>query len=355
VDSLATIAVNTGGRAFTNQSNLTKAIDEIVGENGSYYLLGYSPDPVVRDGKYHPFDVKVTRPGLIVRSRKGYVASAPPSASTSGATDLKPVLDKAISAGVNVAGLSLRVFAAPVTSTTAGMTTVVTVELTCPVPIDGKKNLSDNLQLTVVALDPDAKIKASFTRPLHFSTPVPDGAATVSFLINDTITLPSQPLTLRVGVASEGLDRAGTIQLAVDVPKPSDSKLQLGGVVLGFADFGRQATLQRDLINGLVPFQPTTTRTFKTTDTLRVFDRLFWGTKDATADVTLTITGTSTIAPQVVHITGTPPEGNPSRHEGTLATVVPLKGLAAGTYVLHVEARLANGQAARRDVPFEVR
>jgi hypothetical protein len=190
---------------------------------------------------------------------------------------------------------------------------------------------------------------------VHFNSSVVEGATTVSILINETITLPAQPLTLRVGVASQSLGRAGTIQLPIEVPKSSDAKLQLGGVVIGFADFGRESALQRELINSLVPFQPTTTRTFKAADTLRVFDRLFWGSKDATVDVTLTITGPSTIAPQVLHVTGAPAATNASHREGTLTALVPMKGFVPGAYVMHVEARLANGQTSRRDVPFEVK
>jgi hypothetical protein len=293
----------------------------------------------------------VNRPGLIVRPRKGYVAPS----STPVTTDARPVLDTAMSAGVNVSGLQLRAFAAPTTAGDKGMNTVVTIEVTYPAPPDGTSRIEDDLQLSVVALDPDAKIKASSERALHFTTTVLEGATTATFLVNDAILLPSQPLTLRVGVASQALGRAGTIQFPIEVPKPSDSKLQLGGVSIGYADFGRQAALRGEVIKPLVPFQPTTTRTFAATDTLRVFDRLFWGSKDADADVTLTITGATGLTPQVVHVTGTPAAGNASHREGTLTALVPLKDLAAGAYTLRIEGKLANGQTARRDVPFEVK
>ena len=109
-DGLAEVALNTGGRAFLNQSDLTRAVREIVRENGSYYLLGFSPNPPARDGKFHDIDVKVKRPGLRVRSRYGYVAAAP-AAATSDST--KPALDTAMSAGVNVSGLSLQAIVSP--------------------------------------------------------------------------------------------------------------------------------------------------------------------------------------------------------------------------------------------------
>jgi VWFA-related protein len=350
-DYLATVAVNTGGRAFINRSDMTKAVDEIVNENGNYYILGFSPDPVVHDGKFHSIDVKVTRPGLIVRPRAGYVAAS----ATAATTDARPTLDKAISAGVNVSGLSVRAFAAPLASTDKGVNTVVTLELTYPAPVGGSSRVDDTLQTSVVALDSDGKVKAQSGRALQFVSTVPDGAATITVLINDVIVLPSQPLTLRVGAASQALGTAGTVQVTIDVPKPGDSKLQLGGVTIGYADFGRQPALRGDAIKDIVPFQPTTTRTFKTTDTLRVFDRVFWGSKDATAEVTLTIADAVGRAPQVSSVQGLPATGNSSHREGTLTALVPMAGLSAGQHTLHLEARLTNGQVARRDVPFEVR
>ncbi len=74
-DRLAEVAVNTGGRAFTNQSNLSRAVGEILADNGSYYLLGYYPSPFAADGRFHTFGVTVKRPGARVRARSGYVAS----------------------------------------------------------------------------------------------------------------------------------------------------------------------------------------------------------------------------------------------------------------------------------------
>jgi len=52
-DYMATVALTTGGRAFFNSADLARAVTEIVQENGSYYLLGYYPEPFASDGKFH--------------------------------------------------------------------------------------------------------------------------------------------------------------------------------------------------------------------------------------------------------------------------------------------------------------
>ena len=179
------------------------------------------------------------RPGVRVRARPGYVASG----ATAAATDATPVLDTAMSAGVNVSGITLRSFAAPIGSGAKGTTTIVTLEVTYPAPADGSRHIDDDLEMSVLALDPDAKIKASAGHKLHFTGTTPNQSP-VTFLVDDVIDLPSQPLTLRVGLASRVLGKAGTVQFPIDVLKPSDSRLQLSGVVLGFDGQPREAAMQ---------------------------------------------------------------------------------------------------------------
>jgi hypothetical protein len=343
---LAENAINTGGRAFTNQSNLTKAVDEIVADNGSYYLLGYYPNPFAPDGKFHEFKVHVNRPGTIVRARQGYVASAPNGV----ASDAPTSLEAAMSAGVNVSGIALRALAAPLAPAVKGMTTAITVEVTYPGRPSDARKVDDELQLSVVALDEDAKVKASSTKTLRFSGTAPDDRP-ITFFVDDAIDLPPQPLTLRVGVTSRMLGKAGTIQLPVEAPKVTD-KLQLGSVVIGVTGPVHEAALNGTAIAQLVPFQPTTSRVFGGKDTLRVFARAFWGSKDASATATVSVPGTSVVPRDATLAASSARSGG---HQGTLDLELPLAGLAAGRYTLTVDVRSSSGQTAQRLVPFEVR
>ncbi|HKW02066.1 MAG TPA: VWA domain-containing protein [Vicinamibacterales bacterium] len=344
-DRLAEVAVNTGGRAFTAQSNLSRAVDEIVADNSSYYLLGYYPAPFAADGRFHTFSVNVKRPGVRVRARQGYVASK----SEPATGDAKPVLDAAISAGVNVSAVSLRAFAAPISIGAKGMHTVITIDVTYPVRSDGSRLLDDDLLVNILAMDPDAKIKATAGRTAHFGGTAP-GQGPITVVVNDAIELPSQPLTLRIAVASRALGKAGSVQMTVDVPKVSDNKLQLSGVVLG-ATSSSAAPTEADAIKDLVPFQPTTSRVFSQTDTLRVFARAFWGTKDAAVEVTLALTGTGS-APRRLTLNGVKDQNG--RSETVLDTTLPLAGLAPGKYQLDVSAKIGK-QTTKRTVPIEVR
>ena len=73
-DSLRTLAENTDGRAIVNQNDLGPALKQIVRDASAYYLIGYTSSQAPMDGKFHAIRVRVKRPGVQVRARKGYWA-----------------------------------------------------------------------------------------------------------------------------------------------------------------------------------------------------------------------------------------------------------------------------------------
>ena len=79
--TMTQVAADTGGLVYKNQNDLDHAVALSVHDGASYYLLGYSPEGKT-DGKFHKIEVKVNRPGVTVRSRRGYYASAPGDSKT---------------------------------------------------------------------------------------------------------------------------------------------------------------------------------------------------------------------------------------------------------------------------------
>ena len=71
-NSLRTLAEETGGFAVINTNSFENTFNRIVEENSSYYVLAYYPPNPKRDGKFHNIRVRVNRPGLTVRARRGY-------------------------------------------------------------------------------------------------------------------------------------------------------------------------------------------------------------------------------------------------------------------------------------------
>ena len=73
-DSLRTLADQTDGRAIVNRNDLAKGLDQMVRDSSAYYLIGYNSSQAPDDGKFHEITVRVKRPGVDVRARKGYWA-----------------------------------------------------------------------------------------------------------------------------------------------------------------------------------------------------------------------------------------------------------------------------------------
>ncbi len=74
LDTLRVLASETDGRAIVNQNDLQTGLRQIVRDSSAYYLLGYTTTQNATDGKFHEIKVRVKRPNLQVRARKGYLA-----------------------------------------------------------------------------------------------------------------------------------------------------------------------------------------------------------------------------------------------------------------------------------------
>ena len=77
LDSLRLLADNTDGLAVINTNDLDAGAARIVRDLSSYYLLGYYSANEQLDGKWRTIKVRVKRPGVEVRARKGYRALRP--------------------------------------------------------------------------------------------------------------------------------------------------------------------------------------------------------------------------------------------------------------------------------------
>jgi len=95
-DTLRELADETDGRAIVNRNALAEGLAQILRDSSLYYLLGYSSTASQADGKFHPIRVRVKRPKLEVRARKGYWASTAEDlsrAATPTAVTPRPILD----------------------------------------------------------------------------------------------------------------------------------------------------------------------------------------------------------------------------------------------------------------------
>jgi VWFA-related protein len=89
LNTLRTLADETDGRAIINSNDLVKGLGQMVKDASSYYLLGYTASSPT-DGRFKQIRVKVKKPGLQVRARKGYWALSPDDVATIAAATARP-------------------------------------------------------------------------------------------------------------------------------------------------------------------------------------------------------------------------------------------------------------------------
>ena len=73
LNTLRELADNTDGRAIVNRNDLGTAMKQIIRDSSAYYLVGYTTQAPT-DGKFHELRVRVKRPGVQVRARRGFWA-----------------------------------------------------------------------------------------------------------------------------------------------------------------------------------------------------------------------------------------------------------------------------------------
>ena len=349
-DNMVELSLNTGGLSFQRLSQPLVGVDRILTDTGNFYTLGFYPTPIVADGKYHDFKVTVKRDGVRVRARDRYLADK----AVKPASTPKRDMTSALGAGVVDPSLPIRAVAAPLEPTPRGtIKTLVTIEVDYPSPEPTQPSAwKDDVRVGLLALSPDAKIRASFQRPLTF-TGQWKRTDRATFVMNEVIELPVEALTLRVGVTSTALSRTGTAHLRLDVPDFRGNRLTLAPIALGLPSSDSDAATGLDLVRALMPFQPTTQRSFSRDDTLRIYSRAYWRGTDATLPFDVAISDAS--APVHQSIPTTAATSGPGRRTAVLDAAIPLSTLLPGTHVLSISARIGREKPVLREIPFVVK
>jgi len=99
LDILQSGAEETGGRAFYNTNDINRSVRRAIDDAKVTYTLGYYPSHARWDGTYRPSKVKIDRPGVTLRHRRGYFAGvAPAHADTLRASAVRAALQNPLEA-----------------------------------------------------------------------------------------------------------------------------------------------------------------------------------------------------------------------------------------------------------------
>lgn len=100
------LADRTGGRASYNNNNVEGSVRTAIDDGRISYVLGYYPDHGKWDGQFREINVKVDRPDVEVRSRKGYFAI--PDGSP-GQREVHAAIEGALMSPLDSTGLGLTI------------------------------------------------------------------------------------------------------------------------------------------------------------------------------------------------------------------------------------------------------
>lgn len=353
--SLQTVADWTGGRAVLNTNNPEESVRPILEESSAYYLLAFQRSDIEADGRFRPITVKVNRPDVQVRTRKGYYANAV-SRGDAGVPGPAP-LEEIAQALLPERGIPMTTTAAPFRGATGAPVLVVATGVRASASPNstatdpGAPLQFEPIEILTSAIRDDEK-DAEWQRQRLFVA-LPDGTpGELRYESISTLNLKPGRYELRVAIRHERADVVGSVHTFVEVPDFNTQPLTLSGLVL--FDSRAPTATPAEALAGVVDTAPTTRRDFTTADEVSAFARAYQkpGMEPVVVTVVFRVLDRELREVTAAQMMLTPEQSTTGSADARFA--LPLDILSPGSYVLQVEASSA-GATSRRDVRFSVR
>ena len=357
-ETLRGLALETDGRAILGRNDLDVGMKQIVRDSSAYYLIGYTSAQTKSDGKFHAINVRVKRPGVQVRARKGYWALTPEVAAAVETNARRPAPPTAIDAALATAGnQSSRSHVVRTWIGTSrgdsGKTRVTFVWEPVPkAPGDRQPATSDQpARVSLMAVGPDGspyfrgKVPDAAPAPPSFSASTPNSGATASTVRGPSrVTFEVKPGKMQLRVSVEGAAAQVLDSEIRDITIPDLTSSQ---VLLGTPELFRARTLKDyQQLKADPDAVPIVSREFSRTE--RALVRVVaYGPANTAPMVRARLLNRTGQAMSELAITP------PSAPGGSSQIDVPLTGLAAGDYVVEITAG-SDGDGAKELVGFRV-
>jgi VWFA-related protein len=365
-ESLISLAQETGGHAIVRTNDIAGGLSRIERDTSRYYILGYVADPSRAPGKFRNIEVKVRKPGLKVRARRGYVpADLKAAENDSGVkAGTSPALTAALSNPVPVGALPVRVWAAPFKGTGKLASVALAVE------IDGaaltyqqkEDRFLEDLELSVVAADHDGKIRGSDRQTMNLKLKpethrILSSGGGVRML--SRLELPPARYQLRVGVHASNGGAVSTVPIDLEVPDYSKPLLAMSGLAISSSAARMLMTPRPDQkLKEALPLPPVATRTFAKDEVIAAFAEIYDRTTPTPHDINVktTVLPKGGLLPVFTASDVLKLEASGAMRTRGYKAEIPASQLAPGEYVLRMEATSTDGKhSASREVPLSIR
>jgi VWFA-related protein len=343
LDSLRELASATGGRAVLNTNGPTDRIGPLFGEAQSYYLLAFDASRSLANGRLRRVEVTVNRPGVEVRTRRGYYHPRSVPAVTTDRNAAGGRVAPDIAGLLPNSALPLAMALVPVAEAGRDDTAVGIV---LGVQRGDRSSDGGRIALGAKAFDTNGREQGS-VRQVFDAAAIPS-----SFDVLARMYLRPGQYEIRATVDTPGGASVGSVYGYIDVPDFRRQRISLSGVALGRR--GRPA-LPSDGLADVLPIVPTAERVFAPSDRVRGFVRMYQQTKGRPVAATLAVavldSSDRIVAEQTVAFDAGPFE----RDRATDCPFdLPLANLPPGNYLLRVDAT-ASTATATRGVRFALR
>jgi VWFA-related protein len=367
-DSLRVLADSTGGFAAVNQNDLNGAFDRIVTENSSYYMLGFHSNNDRRSGRFRKLEVRVRRPGLRVRNRSGYYeargrAPSQPSGSTSP-NALAPAVSEALGSPLPMAGVPIKVFAAPFkgTAPNAAVALVFEVDVRNLDFVESGGTFNEQVEVAFTSVNVQGKVFPGErqTATLTLKPDTYERAKERGLRVLSQASLPPGRYQMRVAAGNKS-GKAGSVVYDLEVPDFSKPPLVMSGVALTAASAGQAPTIRpKDPLKDFLPGPPTAMREFERGDLVVLFTEFYENARGAATHMLdfkaeLRADGGRVVQQVTDERSSTELQGSSGGY-GFQARL-PLDSAEPGLYVIHIEGRSrANPDAVvSKDIQIRVR
>ncbi|MGH9346758.1 MAG: VWA domain-containing protein [Vicinamibacterales bacterium] len=365
-ESLRVLSEETGGFAATSSNDFSSAFERIVRQNSTYYVLGYRSNNTRADGRFRQIDVRVKRPGVRVRARKGYLA--PSSRETRSATmspraEPADVLRQTLNNPLPLGGVPLRAFAAPFKGPGVTGSVLLGLEMDARNFRFGQEGgfYTDTVDAAVVAVDAEGRFLDGdrHSVALRLKPETYEAVRAKGLRLMFRLNLAPGRYQLRAGAHETGSAAVGSVHYDIEVPDFNQAPLSLSGVVLTSTSAAATPTPRPDPeLDALLRAPPAVTRDFARTDTLAALFALYHDAKEpvGTVDVAITVAADDGQVRFSSDLQITEDNLRKAPHGYGSIVQVPLAGLVPGEYVLRVQARsrTADGLIVVRNLPFQV-
>ena len=233
-DTLASLASDTGGKAFLDSNDFGDAFARVQRDMSAYYLLGYSTQNLAKDGRFRQIRVRLRKPGanFRVEARGGYYADR--DFAHTAKTDRETQLQEQLFSAVSATDLPLLVNAG--FFRLAGDRYYVPISMAVPgsaVPLPAEKD-KDKVALDVLGVVQDEQGRPVGRMRQTIQLP-PGSVGTLNakqILYQSAVTLPPGRFSVKVVVRENTSGLMGSFEAPVVVPELKQAPLKVSSVVL---------------------------------------------------------------------------------------------------------------------------